>query len=311
MKNLVKYLLVVVCLIPEIQVEGQDSEGQQGRISNTEPAADCAVSPDLVETIAGSMGWDVEEIEFLPWMRPLSAEQAMTAEVEKERLIFPKEGNPWLSCVEENHLLWSVLPEDFDHLFARRVLEVTEKTDRVIFRTREAGLGEVTAGIWSDDEDSLIEELKTYLPTELPGGMTRAHFDTETAGDGTGTVLAYVAYYRGTEKGIVLPVLPVSAEGTKEFRSDYENQEAENNNMQQESHGGCTAYVKRDDMMNVLSVLLDGVVVQLISDKHDIEELYTRSIRSIPKHSKHLQPKPMDRKNYTDLFRRSRRVFTV
>ena len=274
-KSSVKYLLVVVCLITGAQVEAQDPEAQQEEISNAEAAADCAVRPDLVVIIAESMGWDAEEIEFLPWMRPLSEEQAMTAEVGKDRLIFPKEGNPWLSCVEKNHLLWSVLPEDFDHLFARRVLEVVEEPDRVVFRTREADIGEVTAGVWSGDESPLLTEFKKHLPIELPGGMTRAHFDTETAGDGTGTVLAYVAYFRGTEKGIVLPVMPLNAEGMKEFRSDYENQEAENENMQQDSHGGRTVYVKRDEMMNVLSVLLDGAVVQLMSGKLDIEELYS------------------------------------
>src|SRR5699024_695112 len=54
-----------------------------------------------------SVGWaqsqqtnDDGDLKYKPWLHELTAEQALSAEVGKNKLIFPKEGNSWLSNVE-------------------------------------------------------------------------------------------------------------------------------------------------------------------------------------------------------------------
>ncbi len=140
-----------------------------------------------------SVGWaqsqqtkDDGGLEYKPWLHELTAEQALSAEVGKNKLIFPKEGNSWLSNVEQYHVLWSKNTNDFNHNFALRVLKINESSGNVTFQTARVGFPVVFSGFRDEvKEEASIEFpgeptitirkefLVEALPVRLPGLPTR------------------------------------------------------------------------------------------------------------------------------------------
>lgn len=86
-------------------------------------------------------GWSA--LEAVAWTSPLTDEEVADAEITDNRIAFRKEGNPWLACIQRNDILWSPLASDARLQFLRRVLEITDADDRIVFQTRSAGLTEL------------------------------------------------------------------------------------------------------------------------------------------------------------------------
>lgn len=108
--------------------------------------AECSVDEAYQREVLESIG--AGNAELWPWVHLISAEQAEDVEltdgrISDGRIAFPREGHPWLDCVQRNDILWSPLSSHAHRQFLRRVLEISEEDDRYVFQTRSAGLDEV------------------------------------------------------------------------------------------------------------------------------------------------------------------------
>lgn len=98
----------------------------------------CAMNEAYAEEVARTFSMRV-----VPWTKTLTPDQAMAAEIDDERVTFSRDGHPWLRCVTVNDLLWAPQAPDYGQVFLRRVLEIEEQPDAVLFHTRDAGLNEL------------------------------------------------------------------------------------------------------------------------------------------------------------------------
>ncbi len=124
------------------------------RTAPSEAGRNCSFNEELRSRLPDELGGG--EIELWPWAHPLSNEQVADAEITENRIAFPKEGNPWLECINRNDILWSPLATDPNRQFLLRVLEVTPSSDQIVFQTRSAGLDELFqhARIRVEEDDS-------------------------------------------------------------------------------------------------------------------------------------------------------------
>lgn len=84
-----------------------------------------------------------DEVLFHPDVRYLTAEQATGAVVTDNTLTFDRRENPWTGNVFERDVLWSPSAESWDHLFARRVIDIEATQDQITFTTVDAALDEI------------------------------------------------------------------------------------------------------------------------------------------------------------------------
>lgn len=83
---------------------------------------------------------DEMDAELVPWSHFLKANEASTAAINENEMIFPRKGNDWLQCVNKNDILWSPMEMP---MFLKRVKEITINNDEVILITENAGFPDV------------------------------------------------------------------------------------------------------------------------------------------------------------------------